>query len=316
MSTNRQPELIIPESPDFDKVLSNPILDIAARVWDRERYEAFRVCYKSMRIIDDLVDDRKATGLSLDRGEQAQIANLMNHWVENISQKRPTDSLQSELVDVMDRFKIPCWPWQRLARAMIYDLSHNGYQSFGAFLRYSEGAAIAPASIFMHLCGVSKVDGQWQEPVFDIRKAARRLALFSYLVHIVRDFKKDQQSHLNYIADDILAQNNLSRADLTEISKTGRLTSAFRQLVGQYVHLIDHYRQGARKDIDRIGPCLERPYRLSLEIVYDLYLQIRERIKPSEEGFDIAQLLPQEAEISDRLSQVIARHKDSWLDNS
>jgi hypothetical protein len=45
---------------EFDKILTNPILDIAARFWEKDRYEAFKVCYRSMRVIDDLVDNRKA----------------------------------------------------------------------------------------------------------------------------------------------------------------------------------------------------------------------------------------------------------------
>ncbi|MCW4040280.1 MAG: hypothetical protein NWE83_05970, partial [Candidatus Bathyarchaeota archaeon] len=47
---------------DFRRVLKNPILDIAARIWDDERYEAFKTCYRSMRAIDDLVDGAKSQG--------------------------------------------------------------------------------------------------------------------------------------------------------------------------------------------------------------------------------------------------------------
>ena len=46
----------------FDEILTNPILDIAARVWEQDRYDAFKICYRSMRRLDDLVDHRKETG--------------------------------------------------------------------------------------------------------------------------------------------------------------------------------------------------------------------------------------------------------------
>jgi len=44
---------------DFEAILKNPILDIAERLWEEERYEAFRVCYRSMCIIDNIGDNRK-----------------------------------------------------------------------------------------------------------------------------------------------------------------------------------------------------------------------------------------------------------------
>ena len=37
-----------------------------------------------------------------------------------------------------------------------------------------------------------------------LRSAATPCAMFSYLVHIIRDFQKDQQNNLNYFADDVM----------------------------------------------------------------------------------------------------------------
>lgn len=45
---------------DFQQILTNPILDIAAHVSEEERYKTFKICYRTMRILDDLVDDRKS----------------------------------------------------------------------------------------------------------------------------------------------------------------------------------------------------------------------------------------------------------------
>ena len=41
------------------QILDNSTLDIAARFWESERYEAAKTCYRTMRIIDDLIDNRK-----------------------------------------------------------------------------------------------------------------------------------------------------------------------------------------------------------------------------------------------------------------
>jgi phytoene/squalene synthetase len=189
-------------SPDFDlsQIQSNPILDHAAHFWEKDRYQAFRICYRSMRRIDDLVDDRRAMDEAIGPRESGQLKTVISNWIESVRRRAVTDECQEQLVQTIDRFRIPLWPWERFARAMVYDVDHNGYSSLLGFLRYAEGAAISPAAVFVHLCGLSSEAARYRPPAYDLREAARPLALFAYLVHIVRDFKKDQQSGLNYFA--------------------------------------------------------------------------------------------------------------------
>ena len=130
--------------PDFQKILTNPILDIAARFWEDDRYEAFKVCYRSMRIIDDMVDDRKASGLKLNENEKQQYTNIILDWLHSFNEKKDSDNFLNELLETIDKFKMPHWPWQRLSKAMIYDINNEGFPNFLTFLRYTEGAAIAP----------------------------------------------------------------------------------------------------------------------------------------------------------------------------
>jgi len=170
---------------NFEDILTNPILDIAARFWDHDRYQAFRICYRSMRRIDDLVDHKKASATQISRGEAEKLRLMMFDWLEGIRNKDFSDPFRREFVHILEKFQIPFWPWERLYESMVYDLAHDGYPSLLTFLRYAEGAAVAPASVFMHLCGVSEDSGTYRPPDFDIRLAARPLALFSYLVHII-----------------------------------------------------------------------------------------------------------------------------------
>ena len=176
---------------EFEKILTNPILDIAARFWDAERYEAFKICYRSMREIDDLVDHRKASGNPLTQTELAEFRNRIKEKMETLADPQAS----GELAQTLTRFQIPSWPWLRLSEAMDYDLEHNGFSTFQVFLRYCEGAAIAPAAVFVHLCGVKKEREEFCAPEFDIRKCARDLALFSYLV---------QTAFLQYIVGEII----------------------------------------------------------------------------------------------------------------
>jgi phytoene/squalene synthetase len=290
---------------DFRQILTNPILDIAARFWEKDRYEAFQICYRSMRKVDDLVDHRKAGGGKLLSAEIREYRQILLEWLEAMRNRDGSDPFRKELLNTLERFKIPFWPWERLFKSMIYDLEHDGFRSFPVFLRYSEGAAIAPASVFMHLCGVYNSGGEYRTPSFDIRLAARPLALFSYLVHIIRDFEKDQKDNLNYFADDLMAKFNLNPKRLRMIAEGAEIDSSFRGMMEVYKSIAEFYRQRARTVIDGILCNLQPQYQLSLEIIYQLYLQIFEKIDSRRGLFTGEELNPAAEEIQRRIENTV-----------
>jgi phytoene synthase len=288
----------------YEQLQSNPILDIAARIWDKKQYNAARVCYRSMRIIDDLIDNRKKVGqFSIE--EKQEFTIKVKDWIKGINKSEPQDAIQEELLETIDKFQIPLWPFQRFAKAMIYDINNDGFDTFQAFLKYSEGAAISPASIFVHLSGVTETDGRYQAPRFDIRKVARPAALFSYLVHIIRDFEKDQRNNLNYFARDLIAENGLESSSLRAIADDGEITTGFRNLMNRYYGYADHYRKKALQSIEIAGPHLEPRYVISLNIIYELYQQIFERIDPFNGKFTAEDLNPTPEEVKERLNSVV-----------
>ena len=291
---------------DFSQILTNPILDIAARFWEEDRYQSFRICYRSMRVIDDLVDDRKVLSTELKQDEKEMLQRSIEDWNKALIEDRPQDEFQQQLLKTIGEFKIPKWPWTRLCRAMVYDIHHDSFPTFLSFVRYTEGAAIAPASIFMHLCGVSKHDGDLNPPPYNIRLAARALALFSYLVHIIRDFEKDQKSGLNYFALDLMEQHKLSIDSLSQIAANGQPTHAFRDLMANYYRIAESYRIKAKENIENYLPYLEPRYKLSLATIYELYLQIFERIDPISGRFTKKDLNPTPKEIQARLDRTIS----------
>lgn len=307
MKANDKTRLDFAADVDFDQILTNPILDIAARFWDSDRYRAFTICYRSMRAIDDLVDDRKTSGAKISAGEAADIARMIDDWLESMCGGRPRDSFDREFLDVRDRFAIPLWPWKRLRNAMVYDIQHDGYRNFLTFLRYTEGAAVAPAAIFTHLCGVRQGRGGYERPVYDIRWSARPLAVFSYLVHIIRDFQKDARRDLNYFALDMLGHYSLTVEDLSRIARGGQISPSFRGLIGRYRSIAEYYRQSARKRIDSVIPCMLPRYQLSMEIIYALYHQIFERIDPDNGTFSGPELMPSAGEVKARLELTLER---------
>ena len=291
---------------DSQKILTKPILDIAAQLWEDERYDAAKICYRSMRVVDDLIDSHKAAAFRISEVEKQKFTAMVNDWVDAINGAMPCDSVQKQLVETITRFKIPLWPWQMFLKSMIYDIHHDGFRTFPIFLRYAEGAAVAPASIFLHLCGVVKENGRYRPPQFDIRKAARSSALFCYLVHIIRDFQKDQNNNLNYFANNLIAENGLNPTMLKEIAAGGKINPGFRNLMKKYYTFAEHYRRETRQTIDKIGPYLKPQYLLSLEIIYGLYLLIFERIDVSNGRFTAAELTPSLKEVKDRINLIIS----------
>ncbi len=290
---------------DFDEILTNPILDISARFWDSDRYDAFKICYRSMRLIDDLVDDRKSLKKKISKIELLQMKREMAKWMKAMQKRDRSDPFRRELIETLEIYQIPFWPWERLHRAMIYDLEHDGFESLLIFLRYSEGAAISPASIFMHLCGIEKSGNNYSAPKFDIRLAARPLALFSYFVHIIRDFQKDQLANLNYFADNMLLKHNLNGDELRAVAEGKTISIEFRNLMSDYQAIADYYRLKARNVLDIIIPLLQPKYQLSLKMIYSLYYQIFERIDIESGNFAEAELNPTGDEVKSRIKQTI-----------
>ncbi|MDZ4724064.1 MAG: squalene/phytoene synthase family protein [candidate division Zixibacteria bacterium] len=305
MNKSTSPKIDFLTEVDFGSILTNPILDIAARVWDEDRYDAFKICYRSMRRIDDLVDDRKISGSQISPQEASVISRMMFDWLHSIQRRENDDSYQREFLGTLQTFAIPLWPWERLCNAMLYDLTHNGFSSFAQFLRYTEGAAIAPAAVFVHLCGINQVGERYTGPQFDLRKAARPLAIFSYVVHIIRDFEKDQLRGLNYFSDELLRKHGLSIENLREVAESKIPTDAFRGLMRDYQRIGLYYQALARRTLDGLMPMLEPRYQLSLDLIYSLYLQVFEKLNPRDGQFNGDSLQPSSSEISAQIESTI-----------
>lgn len=294
---------------DFSRILTNPILDIAARLWGNDRYAAFQICYRSMRLTDDLVDNARTAERPMSETLRSDLADRIRRTVVQLQEGHSDDRSQQQLLDVLKKYRIPLWPWERLARSMLYDLRHEGFASFLSFLRYCEGAAIAPAAVFVHLCGISFGREEVLVPSFDVRRVARPLALFSYLTHIMRDFQKDQKLGLNYFSDDLLRKHDLTPSTLRQIAIGGERLPSFRRLMADYYRITDYYRQRARTVLDQTASLLQPRYLTSLELIYELYLQIFERIDPQSGLFTSNELNPTAAEVQARIDLRVVRTK-------
>ncbi|MCX6301027.1 MAG: squalene/phytoene synthase family protein [Bacteroidia bacterium] len=292
---------------EFDRIKDHPNILIAARFWDQDRYKAAEVLYKFMRNIDDMIDNYKAAHKMIAPSERKTFVDNVNEWMKTLIDSENHDPFQKELIQTMDRFCIPLWPLEAFARSMIYDIHNDGFPTLESYLDYSRGASVAPASIFVHLNGLTIKDGKYEPPAFNVKEAATPCAIFSYLVHIIRDFQKDQLNNLNYFADDMIAKHRLTRHDLREIAWEHPVSSNFRNLINEYYSLADKYRLMTYEIIRKISPLLEPRYKLSLEIIFTLYLMVFERIDVKNGNFRTEELNPTPEETKDRVYKTIAK---------
>ena len=305
MNTQRESFLEIFDSIEFHKILDHPNILIAARFWEKERYCAAEIFYKFMRKIDDMIDDYKASHKVIKEAEKKEFVTQVNEWLKMIVESEGCNPLQKELIHTFRKFRIPLWPLEAFARSMIYDINNDGFPTFDSFMEYSQGASVAPASIFVHLNGLTMEKGIYQDPLFDVKEAATPCAIFSYLVHIIRDFRKDQLNNLNYFADDLIKKHGLTRQDLKEIALGQQVSEGFRNLIKEYLLLARKYLHETREMIKRIKSFHEPRYQLSLEIIFNLYLMVFERIDIENGSFTTKELNPTPEETRQRVYDTI-----------
>jgi phytoene/squalene synthetase len=297
-------------SIEFHKIKDHPNILIAANFWDDDRYCAAKTCYKFMRSIDDLIDNHKAKNRMIKVHERQEFVSNVEDWLKLIMISKECNPMQKELSEIMEKFRIPAWPIEDFARSMIYDINNDGFASLEAFLEYSKGASVAPASIFVHLNCLQKVNGHYEKPLVDVRQAATPCAIFSYLVHIIRDFQKDQLNNLSYFADDLIIKYGLTRHDLRIMAEGKKpVNQNFRNLIRHYFDLADEYRLKTYEVIKEIRPLLEPAYQLTLEIIFDLYLMVFERIDIQKGAFTSDELNPTPEEIRERVYKTIMNFK-------
>jgi phytoene synthase len=294
-------------SIDFNKIIDHPNILIAANFWDEDRFCAAKTCYKFMRTIDDMIDNYKAANRMIAPEKRKEFISGVNEWLKTIIISEDCNPEKATLIKTIERFSIPLWPLEAFAKSMIYDINNDGFESLESFINYAQGASVAPASVFVHLSGLTSHNGQYLIPSFDVREAATPCAIFSYFVHIIRDFQKDQFNNLNYFADDLLMKNELTRRDLKNIAQGAPVPDRFRNLIREYYTFADGYRKKTREIIEKIGPAMEPRYRLSLEIIFSLYVMVFERIDVEKGNFTSYELNPTPEETKERVWETITK---------
>lgn len=235
-----------------------PHLYRVARLFpDPERYRAFCALYASMRWVDDRVDEKR-TDLAGLADWDAEIA-----WAQEGAPTRT--EFGPALADTFRRFRLPLDPWQRLSRAMKFDLSAHGFSTYADFKSYAEGATVSPASVFVTLLLMRPQDGCF-EPVrqyADIRNAVRRAAVACYEIHILRDASLDVREGRIYFPHDELVAFKLAGRDHVDPDWRAYLKSYALRIRGSWAPAL-----AALESLE--GPMSPRE-RLMLHLLVDVY---------------------------------------------
>ncbi|WP_085580184.1 squalene/phytoene synthase family protein [Thalassospira mesophila] len=170
----------------------------------RQRF--FLAAYASMRVIDDIVDDgfleksdaerdnlRDDTFDIIDRWQdQIEAAKVMadNPWPDVGPLPGP---VYDALTLTLGESDLSVEPWVKLAEALRKDVAEDPLDEWDDFIAYCEGATAAPASIFVYLLSaryddeIGYVSNLTASPLYH----ARDMAIFCYVIHILRDLPID-----------------------------------------------------------------------------------------------------------------------------
>jgi hypothetical protein len=92
---------------------------------------------------------------------------------------------------------------------------------------------------------------------------------------------------------------------LSDMARGSEIIDGFRKMIREYYNLADEYRAKTYNCINIIWPHLEPRYQLSLEIIFELYLMVFERIDPEKGSFETDRLNPTSAESRERVYRTI-----------
>ena len=192
---------------------------------------------------------------------------------------------------------------------MLYDINHTGFKNMDQFIEYAEGASVAPAAIFVHLCCLQEIDGEYVPFHQNAADLARPCALFSYLVHIVRDFEKDQKENLNYFPTDLLLKYNLTPNQLRKIAEGDMVTVGFRKMLNEYCEVAKKYRSETIQTIHHLENKIENRYFNSLKLIFNLYELVFNKINLENGSFTTEELNPKIEELKATIEQTLIVEK-------
>lgn len=213
-------------------------LSLISKGLSKPRQNLFAPCYASMRLVDDMVDERFLSLNDVDRkGEKDSYLDRLSAWEEmsvNATEgiyehsrynfKLPENvagAVFRGLSQTLGRSDLGSEPWTTMATAMRRDVEEKPILTWHDFEEYGWGATVSPTAVFLYIL-TCKYDGKADlytgRNGCDLMTQARSIGLFCYLVHIARDLVKDAQKNkqLLTVPQEILKETSRSDSLLSK----------------------------------------------------------------------------------------------------
>jgi phytoene/squalene synthetase len=271
---------------------------------DGERYRAFCAYYAIMRVVDDRIDSLPSRA-ALTNDERAIEHRILASWRQAVvactkgefpdfgsSLEEALDHPQAEdllivLVDAFQRFPVPIDFWNNFFDAMAWDLDRQRFATYAEFLQYTEGATVAPTTIYLYLLVAQKQsDGRYQSPPgFDLFQCGRALGRFAYLGHILRDLPEDLETGKEgvlFLAADDMRRFHLTEAKLFADLAAGRSGEALRKLTAELVRRGRHALGEGLGYLDALKGRLESDCAFILRLIIAIYGEVLNKIEKTD----------------------------------
>ncbi|MDF1748429.1 MAG: squalene/phytoene synthase family protein, partial [Alphaproteobacteria bacterium] len=228
----------IPDLPAPDVLAATITRQSASNLWFvgralvSEKRKLFEAAYATMRVIDDFVDDDFLARSPAERTKTKHCAqDRIVAWLKAseaaISGQPETEGISALEAQLFRALRasasgsdIPLDPWRNLAAAMRFDVDETPLDTWRDFEVYCEGATVAPAAVFLYVLQAKIGQGRAAKAGISadtLADQARDMAIFCYLVHILRDFSKDfaRGGQLVTIPQACFSEHGLTRSQLS-----------------------------------------------------------------------------------------------------
>jgi len=245
----------------------------------------FVSCYAVMRLLDDAVDEqflacprmarqsgRRAMERFIDRWLDQALAAAGGQFRANPKSFEPL--VFTALNHYAGASQLGVRPWQDLADAMRSDVGERGLATWDDFDTYCRGATVAPASVFIYILACRAGDGA--ETRFELPALpeyyAREMAIFCYLVHILRDLPVDaaKDAQLITLPDTVFSAARLDKQSLRQAVATGDI-AAVQPLVDAVLARARRYLPTIETRRAELGQMLGATERCILEDLFARY---------------------------------------------
>ena len=265
---------------------------VAQRLDHLVKRRLFLVCYAAMRVLDDAVDNRFMTRPAAERAwTRGAMGDLLARWLDQaISAAAGTfapdvAAFEPEVFLAFNHYAgasdIGADPWRKLAAALRRDVEEEPLATWNDFAAYSEGAAVAPATIFLHILACRATHGRTTRlggeiPLADL---ARDMAIFCYLVHILRDLPVDatKSAQLLTIPAEAIREAGLDEAGLRNAIAIGDL-ALLTPLLDAILERARAHKLGAERALENFANLLGENERSILFDLYGRYLAVHDAI--------------------------------------